>query len=70
MNYAIRPTHISRIRPGDAIEVNGGLRTVCNSDLHRSPFMGLTIFGDSYRCGTALVSLAVIDRAKATGAAS
>jgi len=43
--------HISEIRPGDAILHKGAVRTVSNNDLRRSEFMGITIFGDSYRLG-------------------
>ena len=43
--------HISDIRHGDTIEHNGKLMTVCNSDIKRCDFMGITIFGDSYNLG-------------------
>lgn len=64
MNYTLHPTHISLIRPGDTIEVDGELFTV-NSDDINSGFMGLTLRGDSYRCGTVPVSRVVIDGGKA-----
>jgi hypothetical protein len=51
MNYTTHLTHISLIRQGDTIEVDGILHTVCESDLNKG-FMGLTLRGDSYRCGT------------------
>ena len=63
MRYIIIPTHISRIRPGDTIEVEGNLHTVCHNDL-KSGFMGLTLRGDSYRCGTVPVARALITQAK------
>lgn len=63
MNYTIHPTHISSIRPGDTIEVNGTLHTVGRDNL-KSGFMGLTLRGDSYRLGTVPVLRVVIERAK------
>lgn len=44
--------HISVIRTGDTVEINGHLKTVCGKDIKRDPFMGVTLFGDSYRLGT------------------
>lgn len=45
------PTHISRIRPGDTVEVGCHLKTVSPGDIRRG-FMGTTLWGDSYRLGT------------------
>ncbi len=47
--------HISKIRAGDAIVHQGKVRTVSNNDFGESAFMGVTIFGDSYRLGTTTV---------------
>lgn len=65
MNYTTHPTHISLIRQGDTIEVNGTLHTVGKNDI-KSGFMGLTLRGDSYRLGTVPVLRVVIERAKVT----
>jgi len=46
--------HITEIRPGDTVIHLGLTRTVCRCDIHRG-FMGLTMFGDSYRLGSDLV---------------
>jgi len=62
MNYTTHPTYISLICPGDTIEVNGTFHTVGRDDL-KSGFMGLTLRGDSYRCGTVPVLRVVIERA-------
>lgn len=45
-------THISDVKAGDTVEHNGDLRTVCQRDIKRDPFMGTSLFGDTYRCGT------------------
>ena len=37
------PTHISRIRPGDTVEVDGHLKTVSPGDIRRG-FMGTTLW--------------------------
>lgn len=45
--------HISQIRPGDTIlHTDGQARTVCRKDITRDSFMGISLFGDSYRLGT------------------
>lgn len=41
------------IQVGDTIlHTDGQLRTVCRNNITRSPFMGLTLFGDPYKLGT------------------
>ena len=45
------PIHINDIRPGDVIERNGKLVTVCGKDITFSTFMGRAIFGDCYALG-------------------
>lgn len=62
MRYTIHPTHISLIRPGDTVEIDGTLHTVGQNDIKTGGFMGLTLRGDSYRCGTVPVLRAVIAR--------
>lgn len=63
MNYSIKEVHISLIMPGDTIEHNGDLKTVCKNNIKFNQFLGTTIFGDSYMCGQRLVRLATISRA-------
>ncbi len=48
--------HISRLRAGDTILHNNKDMTVSSDDL-KSGFMGITVFGDSYRLGTVPVIL-------------
>jgi hypothetical protein len=48
--------HISRIRAGDTIFHDGKDMTVSKKDIKRDAFMGISIFGDSYRLGTILIS--------------
>lgn len=46
-------THISEIRPGDTIlHSDGVVRTVCPKNITWSSFMGISLFGDTYRLGT------------------
>lgn len=47
--------HVNTIRQGDTVEINGHLKTVCGKDIKTGGFMGATLFGDSYRSGTAPV---------------
>lgn len=49
--------HISFIRAGDAVLHNGKVQTVSRSDIRRSEFMGITIFGDSYHLGNKPVTV-------------
>lgn len=46
----IKPTSIelNQINVGDTVLHDGKLKTVCRSNLKRDPFMGTTLFGDSY----------------------
>lgn len=58
LSYTVKLTHISLIRPGDTVETDGGLKTVSPKDL-RKGFMGITLWGDSFRLGTTPVRLAI-----------
>lgn len=55
----IQLTHIDDIKAGDTVVHDGKEHTVCPKDLKPSTFMGTTLFGDSYRCGTLPVSKVV-----------
>lgn len=44
--------HIDDIRPGDTIEENGQMVTICRKDIKPGGFMGTSLRGDSYRLGT------------------
>lgn len=44
-------SNISDIRPGDTVIHNGVMRTVCRNNINRDPFLGVTLFGDSYNMG-------------------
>ena len=46
-----KKVHISTIRQGDTILHNGELITVSRDYIKRDPFMGLTLYGDSYNLG-------------------
>ena len=51
MNFNIKEVHISEIRPGDTVEHNGAICTVCRNNIKTGGFMGRTLFGDSYSFG-------------------
>lgn len=53
--------HISEIRPGDTVLHDGHERTVCRSDIKSDTFMGVSIFGDSYRAGTKKVTKVIFE---------
>ena len=51
--YEVENVHISMMRVGDTIlDTDGLLRTVCRNNIERDPFMGLSLFGDTYNLGT------------------
>ena len=64
IKYHIVNTHISNIRAGDTVEHEGRLLTVHSKSLKKGDFWGDTLFGDSYRMGTAPVRKAIIYHAK------
>lgn len=64
MDYEIEEVHISTIQAGDTILHNGLIRTVGNVNIRHSSFMGITLFGDSYRLGNTLVKRLRIITAK------
>lgn len=51
MEYTIKPTHISDIKAGDTILHNGEVKTVSGNNIKGNPFIGKTLFGDSYNLG-------------------
>jgi hypothetical protein len=53
--FSIDMVHISEVRAGYTVIQNGEEMTVCQGNIKRDPFMGLTLFGDSYRLGTLMV---------------
>lgn len=48
--------HISQIRSGDTILHDGEVKTVSGTNIKHCPFMGKTLFGDSYHLGHKLVT--------------
>ena len=61
MDYHIELRQKNTIAVGDTIERDGKLVTVCRTDI-TTGFMGVCLFGDSYRLGTLPVRLAVIKK--------
>jgi len=62
MRYTTEEKHISTIRHGDLIVHEGVLSTVCDNNIKRDSFMGLSIFGDCYRMGCKPVLKATVLR--------
>jgi len=58
MKYDIKKININDVRAGDTVVINGVLKTVCSKDISHS-FMGVNLFGDSYRLGTLPVNVAI-----------
>ena len=50
-HVGIKEVHISTIKIGDTIEHLGLIQTVSGTNISTSSFMGVSIFGDSYRLG-------------------
>lgn len=49
--------NIVDVNPGDTVLHDGIETTVCRTDIRKCHFMGVTLFGDSYRLGTKPVTL-------------
>lgn len=62
MKYEIKPTHIRKIKQGDTVMIDGEMRTVGKNNI-KNGFMGITLFGDSYRFGREPVQKVVIFKA-------
>ncbi len=52
-------THISMIRTNDTVIHNDKEMTVCAKDITSCKFMGIALFGDSYKLGHKLVKKVV-----------
>ena len=50
---------ISSVNVGDLVAHNGEIRTVCRNDFNYSDFMGVTLFGDSYKLGRQKIKLII-----------
>lgn len=48
--------HISKIRVGDTILRDGVMTTISGNNIKTCPFMGTTLFGDSYNLGYKLIT--------------
>ena len=67
LRHRLESVHIQKIRAGDTIVASDGkTRTVCNSAID-SGFCGVTLYGDSYRLGTLLVTRVLFPRFYAGG---
>ena len=59
--FKISEVHISTIKSGDTIlHTDNKITTVCKNNIKHCSFMGISLFGDSYRSGTVLVKKIII----------
>ena len=58
--YKIVEVHISTIKNGDTILHTDNLITTVNNNNIKRGFMGITLFGDSYKIGTIPVKKIII----------
>jgi len=56
MKFKIKLVHIESVVPGDLIVHRGKVVTICRKDIKHSTFLGVSIFGDSYKLGHKAVS--------------
>lgn len=63
MKFTIEEVHISQIKQGDTVEHNGEITTVCKHNIKESDFMGISLFGDSYKSGYKKVKKLIIFKA-------
>lgn len=64
IKYKVIKRHISIIKAGDIVVINGELKKVGKNDIKYSSFMGITLFGDCYQLGYKLVDVALIYHCK------
>lgn len=53
--FKVVKTHISKIKHGDTILINGAIKTVSSGFIKHDKFMGTTLYGDSFNLGYKLV---------------
>lgn len=59
-NFNIEEVHISQIRVGDVVlHDNNETETVCRKYLKYDSFMGIALFGSSYKLGRTLVKRSI-----------
>lgn len=54
-----KDVHISTIKVGDIVMIDGDMKTVGKKDIKNSGLLGTTIFGDSFKAGNKLVKKVV-----------
>lgn len=64
MNYSIKQVHVSTISAGDTVMIDGVMKTVSQQDIKRDPFLGHSLFGYGYNCGTKPVAKVLIHQAR------
>lgn len=64
MNKKTEMVNISKIVVGDTVIYNAHERTINKNHIKDDPFMGRTLFGDSYRLGTILVEKVIFKKVK------
>lgn len=64
--YEVKETHIVDIKAGDTVLRNGDLKTVSNCNIKHDKFLGVSLWGDTYKGGRQLVKKAIIFRAMPT----
>jgi hypothetical protein len=62
--FTVEETHIADIKAGDTVLHDGGLKTVCFSNIKQDKWLGTTLFGDTYMGGRKLVKKANIFHAR------
>jgi len=50
-NMIIKEVHISTLKVGDTVKHDGKVMTLGKGNVKRCPFMGTSIYGDSYKIG-------------------
>jgi len=50
-NIKTKDVHISTIKVGDTVVINGDMKTVGKKDLKKDKFLGTTLWGDSFKAG-------------------
>ena len=61
IKHKIKKVHISTIKWGDTVMIDGKMKTVGKNDIYYATGMGYILFGDSYRLGTLKVDKVIFE---------
>jgi len=62
-DLVLQKVHISEIKAGDTVILNGQIKTVNEPNIGRCSLLGTTLWGDSYHSGSILIERVLVNSA-------